>query len=333
MRRRDLLLAATALLAAPGVRAQAPRRSRPARIGFLVVANYSASMRKHFVTEMAKQGQAEGRDYEIVETVSPADAFDIHRAAARAVAEAPDLFFVQTTARALALHRLNATIPIVMLNSGYPVEAGLANSLGRPGKNATGNSSYAGTGVWGKKVELLHEAKPGARRLGVLWGYSPPGVLREEIDPSQDEIRKAARMLGMDAEIAEFQNPGTILAAAAKVERSRPEALIVIGRAPMGEHRQGVMRMAEERRLPTITDFPWLPTDERRPLLTYAASYDALMRQAVSYVVRILGGAAAGDLPIQQPTKFDLVVNLRTARAIGLKLPQTILLRADEVIE
>jgi len=299
----------------------------------IVVADYRGAMRRQFVAEMAKHGQAEGRDFEIVETESPADSLDIQRAAARAVADAPDLFFVQSTSRALALHRMNSTIPIVMLNSGYPVEAGLANSLGRPGKNVTGNSSYAGTGVWGKKVELLYEAKPGAKRLGVLWGYAPPAVLREEIDPPQEEIRKAALALGMDTSIAEFQNPGTILAAAAKIDGARPDALIVVGRAVMGEHRQSVMRMAEKRRLPTIADFRWLPSDERRPLLTYASSYDALMRQAVSYVIRILGGAVAGELPIQQPTKFDLVVDLRTARALGLKLPQAILLRADEVIE
>lgn len=336
MKRRDALatLVAIGTLASPLCElAQAQSRARPARIGLFLPEPNAQIGRRLLVAEMNNHGWVEGREFVVVDLPSQANALQVDAAAARAVVEQPDIFVVQGTSRALALHRRTATIPIVMWTSGYPVEVGLARSLGRPGKNVTGNTIYAGTGIWGKMVELLHETKPGAKRVGVLWGYSPPAFLREEIGPPQEEIRQATRAFDMRAEIVEYQNAGAVPAALARIEATRCEAMMLVGRGPLGTRHQSVLQMAEDLLLPTIADSRWPPFEERNPLLAFGASWDALMRQAVAYLVRILQGTPAGDLPIQQPAKFELVVNLRTAKALRMKVPQSILLRADEVIE
>ncbi len=250
------------------------------------------------------------------------------------VRERPDLIFViGATSYSAAAHRLTKTIPIVMLVSGYPVEAGLARTLGRPGKNVTGNTVYAGTGVWGKLVEMLREAKPAIKRIAALWGYVPPGHTRQEIDPPQQEIRRAAELLGLRAHVVEVAKPDQIEGAIAALKTWHPDALIITGGQGLSGTRTRVMQFAIEHRMPTVVDFLSAPSDPH-PMLSYGASVSELTRQAVSSVVRILrDGVKPGDLPIQQPARFELVVSLKTASAIGLTLPQSILLRADRVIE
>ena len=334
MRRRDTLAALLAFGMWPlRGRAQAAPRARAARIGLFVPSVHVEGARRQFVAEMRKHGWAERRDFVIIDLSASTGAFEVERAATRAIGEMPDLFFVQGTSRALAIHRRTATTPIVMWTSGYPVEAGLAESLGRPGKNVTGNSLYAGTGIWGKMVQLLREAAPAIRRVGVLWGYSPPAFLREEIGPPQVELREAARALGVETIVTEYQSPDAAPQALELLLKAQADALMLVGRAPLGTRHQSVLQVAEQHRLPTIADSRWPPFEGRNPLLAFGASWDELMRPAVAYVVRILQGTPAGDLPIQQPTRFNLVVNLKTAKALGLKVPQSILVRADEVIE
>ncbi len=328
--RRRLVLAAGALLAAPA-RALAQPRPAPRRVGFLPDPN--ELVRGWFVAAMKDHGWSESRDYVIVQSGSPLGLAHVEPAARRVIAERPDVILAASTGRALAAQRLTTTIPIVMWTSGYPVEVGLADSLARPGRNVTGNTIFAGGEFWGRMVELLAETKPGIRRLGVLWGYAPPEFMREEIEPGQREIRQTARALGLTTHLVEYASPEGVAAALEELDRARPDALIIAGRRTLGAAEPQVMLFAMQKRLPTIVNLRWPLGSALHPLLAYGPSSYLLMRQAVTYVDQILKGAKPGDLPIQQPSKIEFVVNLKTAKIIGLMVPPAILGRADEVIE
>ena len=333
MNRRDLLLALLAIGAVTGpcdVRAQAPRGARPLRIGLL--PDLSTEEHAWFVGALRELGWAEGRDFVTIPTGSRfGRQFEL--AAKHMLSERPDLVVTKGTARALSVHRLTSTVPIVMFSSGGPVEAGLAQSLARPGKNVTGNSIYAGAAVFGKLLELLREAKPGIKRIGVFWGYLPPASPREEIEPAYEVLRQAARTLGLAIHIAEVASRDQLSAAMAASDAERPDALLVTSIPGLFPVWSRIMEFAVKRRLPTIVDSRWPSEVHPYPLMAYGASREHLARQTAFYVDRILKGARPGDLPIQLPAKFELLVSQKTAKAIGLVVPQSLLLRADEVIE
>jgi putative tryptophan/tyrosine transport system substrate-binding protein len=330
-RRRWFVLASAALATAPlRAMSQAPGRSRPFRIGFgysLLPAR--AELFKSLLKEM---GWTHGADYVFVHSGMPWGA-DIHESARRVVAQQPDVILVITTAFAMAVQRLTRTIPVVMYSSGYPVEAGVAQTLARPGMNVTGNTSYAGTGIWGKLLQLLVEAKPGIRRIGLVWDYLPPLFAREEIDFGMAELRADARALGLELELAEITAPGDIDAALAHLEARRVHALLVTAGPSIGPAMPRIMRFAQIARLPTIMDAHVTYPIDPAPLLAYGASVAALTRQSFVYIDRILRGAVPGELPIQQPSRFELMVNLKMARALQLELPASLLARADRIIE
>jgi len=187
--------------------------------------------------------------------------------------------------------------------------------------------------MWGKMVELLCEAQPRIERIGVLWGYAGAAFAREEIEPAFRELRRAAKARNRMLRIVEYEGPDKAYAALGRLWEEGSQALIIAGRASMGSHRPRVMGFAIEKRLPTIVDTQWPLTDEPYPLMAYGGRFDVLMRQAAFYVDRIRRGARPGDLPIQLPAKFELVLSLRTARAIGLTLPAAFQFRPDRVIE
>jgi putative ABC transport system substrate-binding protein len=300
------------------------------RIG--VVPDFDEPFGGWFYEAVRGLGWVEGRDFVVIETGVPFGP-QIELAAKRMVLAAPDLIFTVNTAYALAVHRMTKTIQVVMWTSGYPVEVGLAESLGHPGKNVTGNTNYAGTGVWGKLLELLREVKPSVRCIGVLWDYVPPAHPREEVEQPHLELRRAARQLGLAIHIVEVAHPDEAPGAMAGIEMERPDALVVTTGTPLFPIQANVTRFAVERRLPMIVDFPWRPAIDPQPLLALSPSPRDLIRRAVGYVDRIAKGAKAGDLPIQQPAKFELLINLRTAKALNIAVPQSMLLRADRVIE
>jgi len=332
VKRRELLyslLALGAVVCPRSARAQVVRP--PFRIGLL--PDLSAVRFGQFIHAMREEGWVERREFVVAKTgfeYGP----NIEQAASLAVQGAPDLILVTTEAYAAAAHRLTTTIPIVMWVSGYPVERGVAHSLARPGKNVTGSSNYAGTGVWGKLVELLRDSSPGIKRVGVLWDYLPPAFHADIVASVQVELqRDVARALGVTVDIVDVLATDRVTAAMDEVYGRRPDALLVTAGPILGPMRSHITRFAIEKRLPLISDSSW-PQVQPQPLLTYSASPVVLMRQAAAYVVRILrGGAKPADLPIQQPAKFELVVNLKTAAALGLTIPPSFLLRADRVIE
>jgi len=331
---RRRFLAAAGALAAGSRRAQAQNATRRT-FRIALFPQLYAEERKAFVAALEERGWREGSDFVAFSAAKHGYApLELASVAKQVVAERPDVVVTKATNRALAIYRASRSIPVVMLSSGYPVEAGLALSLARPGKSVTGNSIYAGTGVFGKYLELLREAKPGTRRIGALWGYVPPVFPRTEIEPVYAVLRKSAADLSMAIDIVEIAALDRLEAGLTELQATQPDAMLVTGSFALPANgRPRIMKFAIEQRLPTISDSPWPPANFPAPLLAYGARRADLARQAADYVFRILNGERPGDLPIQQPARFDLVVNLGMAKAIGLEMPTSMLLRADRVIE
>jgi len=224
----------------------------------------------------------------------------------------------------LAAKQVTSVIPIVFPVSGDPVGIGLVASLARPGGNATGLSLQQ-TDTAGKRLELLREVIPGLRRVAIMVNADFPDAVGE-----MGEIQSAARTLGLELATLEIRRADDIDPAFESV-KARSDALYVVSDPLVNTNRIRINTLAVAARLPTMHGFREFV--EAGGLMSYAANFPDLFRRAGEYVDKILRGAKPGDLPIQQPTKFDLVINLTTAKALGLTVPPTLLARADEVIE
>jgi len=309
----------------------AGRSQRPFRLG-LFPHSYEPWL-TWWRDDLGAHGWQQGIDYVYVSSnAGYGDAVTVDAARAL-IGQKVDILTTISTAHAVVLHRVTQTIPIVMYGSGYPVEAGVANTLAHPGKNVTGLTTYAGTGIWGKLLQLVRETSPKVERIAVAWGYVPPIFPQAEIEPAYRELRQGAAAMRVALHIQEIASPVQVGAALESITAFRPNALLVMAGPGFFDKRQDVMRFAISNQLPTAADWRWLPQDEIHPVITLGANQRALIRQGNDYVMRILEkGDRAGDLPIQQPSKFDLTINRRTAGAIGLELPRALVLRADEVI-
>jgi len=223
-----------------------------------------------------------------------------------------------------AAKQATSTIPIVFAVANDPVGAGFVSSLARPGGNITGLSLQT-TDLAAKRLELLREVVPGIRRLGVLANIGNAAAV-----PEIDEVQAAARILGLDVAMFEMRLPEDIASAFAAF-KSGAEAIYVCTDPLVLAHRARINTLALAARLPTI----YGPREhvEAGGLMSYGANFPDLFRRAADLVDKILRGAKPGDIPVEQPTKFDLVVNLTTAKALGLEIPPSLLARADEVIE
>jgi len=224
----------------------------------------------------------------------------------------------------LALKQATATIPIVMAISADPVGSGLVASLARPGGNITGLSALSPETA-GKRLELLREVVPQASRVAVLWNASYPGKVLE-----WRETQVAAHALGVTLQSVEVRGPDDFDRAFAEIVRERPDALIVFAEPLVNSHQTQIVEFADKRRLPMIVARKEFV--EAGGLMSYGASLSALFRRAAYYVDRILKGTKPADLPVEQPTKFELVINLKTAKALGLTIPPSVLFQADEVL-
>jgi putative ABC transport system substrate-binding protein len=331
MDRRQVLIVVSASISSPAVLSQQKVRDRPFRTGLF------SSLVEPFWTwvrgGLRAAGWREGKHYVLVDSSNRYDDPSPEEAR-RLLAMTVDLVLTNSTAHAIAIKKVDARVPIVMWGSGYPVEAGLADSLVHPGRNVTGLSSYAGTGVWGKLLQLLRDAVPSTDRVGVAWGYVPPVFPREEIEPCYRELRAAAKTLRVALRIEEIPNPTAVTTALASLQAFKPQALLITPGPGFYVERQRVMQFAVDHRLPTAADWLWPADDPLRPLLVYSPSLEDTIRQATSYVVQILEkGQKPGDLPIQQPARFITSVNKKSANQIGLVLPQPVLIQADHVLE
>jgi putative ABC transport system substrate-binding protein len=244
--------------------------------------------------------------------------------AAELVSLKPDLIFAYGSAQVRAAKQATSTVPIVMGGVIDPVELGLVASLARPGGNVTGRTFSAGREIVGKHLQLLKEAVPKVARVAVL-GYSgAPAFYRTD-------TQAAAQALDLTLQSYEVQELEEFADAFAAMTKARAEALLVLPHVFISTHRKRIVELAAQSRLPAV--YPYREAAEAGGLIGYGANVPAIWRRFGLYIDKIFKGAKPGDLPVEQPTKFDLVINLKAAKALGVTIPQSLLMRADEVIE
>jgi putative ABC transport system substrate-binding protein len=235
-----------------------------------------------------------------------------------------DVIVVQSTPAAQVAKRATSTIPIVLAVVADPVGSGLVSSLAHPGGNVTGLSTM-GTELSAKRLQLLKEAIPRVVRVAVLSNPDTPYVPKVI-----EELNAAAPSLSIELKFVAVRTPEEFSPAFSAVSRAHAQALYVIDDVFFFTNRTTLLKLASKRRLPAMCVAREYA--DEGGLMSYGASYGDLMRRSAGYVDKILRGAKPGDLPIEQPTKFELVVNLKAAKALGITIPESILLRADEVI-
>jgi putative ABC transport system substrate-binding protein len=222
-----------------------------------------------------------------------------------------------------AAQHATTSIPIIMCIADDAVKQGFVSNLGRPGGNITGMTSFAE--LAGKRLELLREATPRVSRVAVLW--NPPGSIPDYMKATQT----AARSLGVTLQAVEVRTADDFERAFASILKQRAEALVVGPGQFLFSHQRRVVEFSAKNHLPSL--YAWKDPAIAGGLMAYGINIPQAYRRAAYYVDKILRGTKPGDLPVERPTKFDLVINLKTARALGLTIPQSILVRADEIIQ
>ena len=277
-----------------------------------------------FVQRLRELGWSEGRDVAIEYRWAEGRNERAAEIAAEFVRLKVDVIVTYGTQSILAAKQATTIIPIVFALTGDPVATGLVASLGRPGGNLTGLSSQAAD-LGAKRLEILREAVPGLRRLAIMGNAGNPANVLD-----MARVHEAARILGLDAAIFEIRRTEDI-APTFDAITGRKDALYIPADALINTNRIRINALALDARLPTMhgsRDYV-----EAGGLMSYGVNFTDQFRRAAGYVDRILRGAKPADLAVEQPTKFDLVINLKTAKVLGLTIPESFLLRADEVIE
>jgi putative ABC transport system substrate-binding protein len=240
-----------------------------------------------------------------------------------------DLIVAEGTNQVRAVKQATSTIPIVMYGVIEPVRRGLVVSLARPGGNVTGLTDSAGVEIYGKYLQLLKEAVPTASRVAAL-RYSRPLREPDFVRETHGEIESEARRLGVLLQFYSVRGPEDLEGVFAEMTKARAQALLVVPHPSFGTHAQRIVDLAAQSRLPAM--YPDRLHVEVGGLMAYAVDNLNLPRRLAEYVDRILKGAKPGDLPVEQPTKFELIINFKTAKVLGLTIPPTLLIQADEVI-
>jgi putative ABC transport system substrate-binding protein len=327
--RRTFLAGTGAVLLAAPLAAEAQQAAKVPRIGYLVT-NLAANphLPEAFRQGLRDLGYVEGRNL-VIEYRDAERKFErLPALAAELVALKVDVIVVGNTLAALAAKQATRTLPIVFAVAGDPVTSGLVTSLARPGGNVAGLSILS-TELVGKWLELLKQAVPGVTRVAVLW---QPGVLGERTEKDiLKEAEVAGRALGVRLQVVEARGPEDFDRAFSDMTRARAGALPVLGSTMFFTERRRLVDLAAKNRLPAV--YPWREFVDAGGLMSYGSNVADLYRRAATYVDRILKGTKPADLPVEQPTKFELVINMKTAKALGLTITQSVLGRADQVIE
>jgi putative ABC transport system substrate-binding protein len=300
-----------------------------ARIGYLVL-NLDVNPRNHdaFRQGLRDLGYVEGRNLVIEYRDADGKPERLAAGAAELVGLNVDVIVSPGTLASLAAKRATATIPIVIPTIGDPVADGLVKSLARPGGNVTGLSNLTNDLV-GKCMQLLKEGVPGATRVAVL---THPGSATTKTDKDfATRAQAAGRALGFVVQLIDAGRPVDLDHAFAEMTRWRANALVVMPYATLLQERTRIVALAAKQRLPAV--YAYRENVVAGGLMSYGADLADQFRRSAAYVDRILKGAKPGDLPVEQPTKFELVINLKTANALGLTIPPSVLGRADQIIE
>jgi putative tryptophan/tyrosine transport system substrate-binding protein len=326
MRRRDFirLLGGASVLWSRAARAQQP--AKLPTIGLLGATTPAVESHRvaPFVQRLEELGWHDGSTVAIEYRWAEGRAKRFGEITAEFIQLNVDVIVTPATAAVIAAKEATSVIPIVFVGAGDPIGSGLVPSLARPGGNVTGVSLQQ-TDLAGKRLELLHEAIPDLRRLAVMANV---GAANAELEFA--EVQAAARTLGLEVVTSEIRRAEDI-APAFDALKGRADALVVCNDALVNTQRALINTLALGARLPTMYGFR--EQVEAGGLMSYGAGFGEAFRRAADYVDKILRGTKPADLPVEQPTKFDLVINLATANALGLKISDSFLLRADEVIE
>ena len=304
---------------------EAQETGRVWRVGALSGQPPESPMWAPFRQQLRELGYVEGQNIVIEWRSSSGRAERFPDLAAELVLLKTDVIVAGDNPAIAAAQRATKITPIVMVLAMDPVATGFVQSLARPGGNITGLNTL-GPELSRKTLQLLKEAVPTASRVAVLWDPTEPG--RREIAKESED---AARALGLQVQLVAARSPDELDRLFATMNRDRLDAVIVHASGMINAHRQRIAGLATKGRLPTMSPARWFA--EAGGLMSYGVSYNAQFRRAAHYVDKILKGARPADLPVEQPTRFEFVINLKTAKALGLTIPQSILLRADQVIE
>ncbi len=293
------------------------------RIGYLTAGG---GVEQAFRDAMRQLGYLEGQNIVIEGRFAERKLERLSDLAAELVGLKVDVIVTITTPAAQAAKNATATIPVVMAGSSDPVELGLVASLARPGGNVTGVTNNPGSGFAGKQLQLLKEAAPTILRVAIIHDLSIAPEAR-----GWAAMQDAARTLSLTLLSKDVRTAEDFDSAFAAIVREHADALVVLPNALNGAHTKRIVDFATQNRLPTM--FGDGNAVKAGGFMSYWTNWADLRRRAAIYVDKILKGAKPADLPVEEPTKFELVINLKTAKALGITIPQTVLIRADEVIQ
>jgi putative ABC transport system substrate-binding protein len=321
MDRRKFIGAIAGCLVGAPLDAADPQATETHRIGWL--DSGAVGRFDEFRSALGKLGWIEGRNIVIEWRFADNHPERLAALAAELVNLKVAIIVTNTTPAALAAKKATTLIPIVMAGSSSPVERGLVSNLRRPGENITGLTHNPGVGFHQKLVQLLKEAAPRISRVAVLWSHGEEDELRQ--------VQAVAPSLGLTVVDAGAREPEQVLLALAAAVQARADGLLVTPSPWNWTQRQAIADFAMANRLPSI--YGAKGHVRAGGLMSYWTDWEDVRRRSATYVDKILKGEKPGDLPVEQPTKFELVINLRTARALGLTIPPSLLVRADEVIQ
>ena len=329
MKRREFitLLGGAAAAWPLSARAQQPA-GRVYRVGYFAITSRERALHlmKAFEEGLRSLGYRVGENVVIEYRFANGEVERLSALAADLVRLGVDLIVTGANPNTVAAMKATTTIPIVMTNSVDPVGTGLVASLARPGGNVTGFAQDTGGEIYGKRLELLKETVPNLSRVGILW--NPDFAANQS---RVESMREAAQGMGLMVVSVEARGPDALEQAFTTMMKERTQAFVISGDAVLFNYRGQIAEMAMRNRLPAASSFKEFA--EAGLLLAYGAEARDLFRRTAVFVDKIFKRAKPADLPVEQPTKFELVVNLKTAKAIGIDIPSTLLARADEVIE
>jgi len=327
MQRREFITLLSGIVAAWPLAARAQQPAKIPRIGFL--GNSTATMEANLIGPLRdglrELGYEEGRNV-IIEFRWADGKYDQFTAlVAELLAAKVDVIITAGTPATLAIKKATSTVPLVFIAVGDPVGTGVVPNLGRPGGNITGLSSIA-PDLEGKRLELLREVVP--KLSHVAFFLNPANAFHTA---SMRQARVAAQSLGIKLQPMEVNKSEQLDGAFASIVKEKPDALLILADRVFLHNRKRMMEFAIQQRLPSVNAYRELV--EAGGLISYGPSYEDMHRRAAVYVDKILKGTKPADLPIEQPTKFTLLINLKTAKTLGLTVPPTLVARADELIE
>jgi len=326
MKRREVITLVGGALVAWPLAARAQQAGKLPTIGYIASSTPSAESQRiaAFLQRLRELGWIEGRTMGIEFRSGEGSTDRLSELATELVQLKVDIIVTNSTPAVIAAKQATSVVPIVFAAAGDPVGFALVTSLARPGGNVTGLSLQQ-PDLSGKRLELLREALPGLRRLAIMGDNGNPATGLE-----MREVQATAQALGLDVVMAEIRRTEDIGSAFESL-KGRVDAVYVVNSPVVNANRLRINIRAVAAQLPTMHGSR--ETVELGGLMSYAPNFPDLWRRAADYVDKILRGAKPGDIPVEQPTRFDFVVNLMTAQALGLEIPPTLLARADEVIE